>query len=67
MEPEEAEPLVNPGAAEPPVEPPTEPVTLPERGSSLRQRRLGNDWFDPIADRRARGLPATYREAEEAG
>ena len=51
VEPEEAEHLVEPGAAEPPVEPPTEPAALPERGSSLRQSRWGNDWFDPIADR----------------
>jgi hypothetical protein len=63
-----------PGPAEPtpPVEPeagPAEPpATLPgERGNGLRNSRWAVDGYDPIAARRARGLPATHREAEEGG
>jgi hypothetical protein len=64
------------------VDPPTEPpkVTGPqptvnaaepdqERGRSLRESRWANPDpdFNPIEDRRARGLPGTHRETEERG
>ena len=55
------------GPAEPLVESePEPPVTLPgERPNGLQQSKWAYE-FDPLEARRERGLPATYREAEEA-
>jgi hypothetical protein len=53
---------------EPEAGPAEPPATLPrERGNGLRSSRWAVEGYDPIAARRARGLPANHREAEEGG
>jgi hypothetical protein len=41
--------------------------TVEERGRGLRQSKWADPTFDPVAARRARGLPGTYREEEQGG